>query len=124
MPNYAKYLREQYDNNKITADTFISEVLSEADKRARGEHIVKMARLALLDLGAKGQWVKGKDIFDKCKFKEYENTTNHGLWPWNEKNAKVIKKRGKGSDREYKIEEEFYDILKKVTNKFRYVKKC
>lgn len=118
MTKYAKNLRAQYANKSITKSQFIYSVLSEADKRDREENIVIRATQALVYLGKQGQWVKGQHIFNKCNFKKYKNTTNHGLWPWNENNAEVIEKRGKGSGREYKIKEEFYDVLKQQITHF------
>ncbi len=116
MPNYARDLRKQYDSKKISKEKFIREVLHHAEANAKEEHIVKRATTAWIELGTKGFWVKGRDIFSKACFRDYKNTANHGLWPWNEENANIMERKGSGKDQEYKVKEEFYDALKKVNS--------
>ena len=87
MPNYVRNLRSQYDSKQITMYDFILGVFSEGERRARGEHVIRRATFALLDLGGKGQWVRGQDIFMRAEFARYDNRTNHGLWLWNDDNG-------------------------------------
>jgi len=118
MPKYAKDLRAKYDSNQVSKKDFVEEVLRRAEEYAerstKGEHIVKRATTAWIESGAKGCWVRGSVIFSKAGFAYYQNTTNHGLWPWNEENANVMDRRGSGNKQEYKVKDEFYDTLKKV----------
>ncbi len=118
MPNYAKELRQCYNEGKISKKELINRVCNRAKEESKKRQDSKI--LAIRGVRALFEFQKTnplkffpiKEIYQKAGINP-EQTPTSGLWVWDDGHGCGIIEKEEGT-REYRIRKEFLGVLQQV----------
>lgn len=118
MPNYAKDLRQCYNEGNISKKELISRVCNrakeESKKRQGSKKLAIRGVRALFELQRTNpmKFFPIKEIYQKAGINP-EQTPTSGLWVWDDEHGCGIIEKGERR-REYRIRKEFLGVLQQV----------